>query len=285
MKPVLVAVAAALVAILLSAIAVSREQRARQDLERRIAVLEAERASPEPRPTPAPEVRFTGSPTPDEPVVPVPPGKTEASSDDGARLRKLEEQVARMEARLRELNRAAEGAAVEDVAGLSADQVWQKAQMALQDKLTGRADAIFREFLKRFPGDPRIAEALSSVAWSEWTAGNPDGALAAYARILSEFPESRQVAQAEFYTGMIYADAGNLAGAKEHYERSVEKFTDKPYWQAAALLNLGDAYAARGQPEVAKEYWRRVSTQYAADPQASKLAKAADEKLQAVDKK
>lgn len=275
----------AAVAIVVAAVLIARERHVREDLERRVAALEAERAAPAPAvpdgsaPSPAPPD------TAGEPPADTAPAKPDRKPDEGARLKKLEEQVARLEARLRELNRAAEGAALEDVAGLSADEVWQKAQLALQDKLTGRADAILREFLRRFPGDPRIAEALSSVAWNEWTSGNAEGALAAYARILTEFPDSRQVAQAEFYTGMIHADAGNLAGAKEHYERSVEKFTDKPYWQAAALLNLGDAYAAGGQPEVAKSYWRRVSTQFAADPQAAKLAKAAEEKLQAAEKK
>lgn len=282
-KPALGAVLSAVVAIAVAAILLARERRVREDLDRRVAALEAERALPAPvvPDGSAPAARVAPGDAPAVPEAAQPEGKPE----ENPRLRKLEDQIARLEARLRELNRAAEGAAVEDVAGLSADEVWQKAQIALQDKLSSRASALLREFLRRFPGDPRTAEALLSVGFHGLTTGGRDEALAAYGRILSEFPDSKAAAQAEFYTGMLYAETGDLARAKEHYEKSVERFAGNSYWQAAALLNLGDAYAAQGQPAVAREYWSRVASQFSSDPQNAKLVRAAEDKLKAPDKK
>ncbi|MEK7470369.1 MAG: tetratricopeptide repeat protein [Planctomycetota bacterium] len=283
MKPVLAAVAAALVALLLASVALRQERQRREELERRIAVLEAERVPPETRNSPVVEIK--GQVLPGVEEKPASPARPADSGAENSRLLDLEKQVARLEARVRELNRAAEGAALEGVAGIPADQLWQKAQMALQDKLTGRADALLREFLKRFPGDPHIPEALQSLGWNALMSGDTAGAAEFYGKILTEFPDSKQVPYAEFYTGMSMAESGDLEGARLHYERSVEKFSGNPYWQAAALFNLGDAYSEGGQPEVAKEYWRKVSTQFAGNEQVAKLVKAAEERLKGGDSK
>ncbi len=280
MKSTLVAVVAALVALLLSAVALSREQRARQDLERRLAVLEAERVPAEPRAAPEPAATVPGNNPPAEPALPAKPAPPVA---DDPRLRKLEEQLARLELRVRELNRAAEGAAVEEVAGLPADQLWQKAQMAIQDRLNGRADALLREYLKPFPGDAHASEALLSLGGNAMKVGDMAAAAGYYDRLVKEFPDSKQLPFAEFYLGMSLIETGDLAGGREHYERSVEKFAGNSYWQAAALLNLGTAYIDKGQPEVAKDYLRRVSTQFAGDDQVEPLVKQANDLLKGME--
>jgi TolA-binding protein len=277
MKPALTAAAAALVALLLAAFAIRQERLQREELEKRIALIEAQRVPTEP--AKASEVAIKGQPLPTEYEKPASTDKPPDKPAENPRLLELEKQVARLEARLRELNRAAEGAAVEEVAGIPADQLWQKAQMAIQDKLTGRADALLREFLKRFPGDPHVPEALQSLAWNQLMAGDNAGAAELYGRILTEFPDSKQVPYAEFYVGMAAAESGDLEGAKLHYERSIEKFSGNAYWQAAAMFNLGDAYSLQGQPEVAKEYWTRLTTQFGGNEAVSKLVKAAEDRL------
>lgn len=276
MKPALAAVAVAFAVAVFAAISLGHERSRREELERRIAALEEAKPRVPEKPGEPERAVATESPVVD-PNEPLPAPPSPATADP--RLLELEKQVARLEARVRELNRAAEGAAVEEVAGIPADQLWQKAQMAIQDKLTGRADALLREFIKRFPGDPHVAEALQTLGWNQLMAGDTAAAAEFYGRILTEFPDSKQVPYAEFYVGMSMAEAGDLEGARLHYERSVEKFAGNPYWQAAALFNLGDAYSEKGQPEVAKEYWRRVATQFAGNEQVAKLVKAAEEKL------
>ncbi|KAF0243773.1 MAG: hypothetical protein FD180_3096 [Planctomycetota bacterium] len=278
MKPALAAVAISLAVAVFAAISLSREAKRREELEKRVATMEEARAGAVPKEPP--ETKAPG--TRETPVAPPAPGQPSGAPSPDPRLRKLEEQVARLEDRVRELNRAAEGAAIEEVAGLPAEQLWQKAQMALQDRLTGKSDALLREFLKRFPTDPHASEALLSLGGNQLRVGDMAAAAGFYDRVLQEFPDSKQVPYAEFYLAMSVIGTDLNAG-KGHYERAVEKFAGNPYWQAAALLNLSSAYSEKGQPEVAKEYLKKVTTQFAGNEQAAPLVKEAEDALKAME--
>jgi hypothetical protein len=53
----------------------------------------------------------------------------------------------------------------------------------------------------------------------------------------------------------------------------------EPYWQAAAYYNLGEAYEKAGQPEMARQYYGKVTGQFGGNAKAGELPKQAEERL------
>ncbi|MBI2920466.1 MAG: MprA protease, GlyGly-CTERM protein-sorting domain-containing form [Planctomycetes bacterium] len=277
-----VTVAVALLAIGLAGFALRREAARAEDLERRLAAIETEVASLRAAPrAPAPEPE--GAPMPADGLPPPVAGGDSKSSAGDKRLAKLERDVDRLEERMKELSRASQTSIEAEIAGLPADKIWEKAQMARQDRLTGRANALLRAFLERFPNDPKVPQVLLELGGSELMVGDWPEAIAFYDRILKEYPESSQVPYAEFYLGMSLVSTGDLTAGAAHYEKSVEKFADNPYWAAAALFNLGEAYAEKGQPELAKDYFRRITAQYGAEKEVGDLVTQAEERLKTLE--
>ncbi|MCE9582249.1 MAG: tetratricopeptide repeat protein [Planctomycetes bacterium] len=271
MKPALAAAVLAVAAVLLAGLALRREARRGEELERRIATLEADLAAAKSKVAEP----IADAPKLTSPVTSSSPPTEPAKPGADPRLAKLEKEVDRLEDKVRDLSRAARTSIDDEIAGLPAEKLWDKSQMALRDKLTERADALLRSFLQRFPNDPHVAEALLALGKSETFVGDYAEAKDFYEQLLRDLPGSPQAPYAEFYLGMSLMETGDLAGGTAHYEKSVEGLAGKPYWQAAALYNLGDAYQKKGQPEVAKEYYRKVGAQFGANAEAKDIAEMA----------
>jgi TolA-binding protein len=281
MKPALAAAALAIAAALLAGLALRREARHSEDLERRIAALEADLAAAKAKPA-EPVARAEDS---SKPSLPDSGPSTPVKPVADPRLAKLEKEVDRLEDKVRDLTRASGASIDTEIAGLPAEKLWDKSQMALRDRLTERADSLLRAFLQRFPNDPHAAEALLSLGKSETMVGDHAEAREFYEQILRDHPDSPQVPYAEFYLGMSLVEGGDLAGGTAHYEKSVEGLAGKPYWQAAALYNLGDAYQKKGQPEVAKEYYRKVAAQFGGNAEAKDIVDLAGTALKGMEGK
>lgn len=282
MKPALAALAVALAAAGMAAFALAREARRAEELERRIAALEAAPPAAAAKPAESAGPKATPEATPPAAKDPSPPDPKAASDD---RQKKLEARLAQLEERLRELSRANRASIADELAGLSADEVWEKAQLAFQDGLSERANALLREFLRLFPNDARVPDALMSLGKVEMKMSDLAAAAALYDRVLAEFPDSKQAPYAHFFLGMTRLESGDAAAGRAHYEKAIEGLGDNPYWQAAAMFNLGEAYAKDGQPEVARDYLRRITTQFAGNQAAAPLVKQATVRLKEMDAK
>jgi outer membrane protein assembly factor BamD (BamD/ComL family) len=95
------------------------------------------------------------------------------------------------------------------------------AQYLKDDK---KADAIFREFLEKYPDGEKL---LYSEAQSFSEKGNFASAIKIYEEILKLYPESRYSCKAQFLIGFVYSE--NLKKydkAKEIFARVIEKYPD-----------------------------------------------------------
>jgi TolA-binding protein len=281
MKPALAAAGIALVLALFASVSLVRETRRRVELERRVLSLEEILALREERD------RLEANSRPSRPKMlssPDSPSVPEAATSYDAQLQVLEARIDRLDARLGQAPPPENELAVEDVSGLTADQLWQKAQMATKDRFWDRSVVLLREFLKSYPGDPRVQKALRWIADKERYDGNTLKAAEYYGRILKEFPESKEIPYVEYHLGTLLIGT-DLEAGREHFERSVTLFTSNAAMRADALVRLGDAYSISGKTEIAREYLRRVAVECAGDKDAAEHVKAAEARLKALEGK
>lgn len=99
-----------------------------------------------------------------------------------------------------------------------ADGVWKRGQRALQSSHTRTAQAIFDHFEVAFPNDKRADDALMIVARLDEQAGNVDGAIKAYQRIVEHHPKSDQVTHALWRIGELFEGRGNCKKARDIFE-------------------------------------------------------------------
>lgn len=277
MKAAAAAVAVSLAAFAMALLALQRETRRGEELERRIAALEADVAA---------RAKAPASPVepPRDPVAgPVPAATPAESPGSDKKLAKLEKDIDRLEEQMRRLSRNTHGPIEDEIAGLDAEKLWDKAQMALKDRQSERGDALLRAFLEKFPRDPKVPQALLALAGNELSLGDTAEAQGLYEQIVRDFAASEQAPYAEFYLGICLADS-DIDSAKSHYEKAVQGLSSNPYYQAAAFYNLGDAYREKGDVETAKEYYRKVTTQFTGATE-KKLVDAAQEQLKALESK
>jgi outer membrane protein assembly factor BamD (BamD/ComL family) len=95
------------------------------------------------------------------------------------------------------------------------------AQYLKDDK---KADAIFREFLEKYPDGEKL---LYSEAQSFSEEGNFASAIKIYEEILKLYPESRYSCKAQFLIGFVYSEnLKNYGKAKEIFAEVIEKYPD-----------------------------------------------------------
>ncbi|MCE9582825.1 MAG: tetratricopeptide repeat protein [Planctomycetes bacterium] len=258
LKPSLVAVVVSLSAAFLACLALVHKARGAAESERRLAALEASLATERPKPAEAPRADDVkpASPQPD----PAPPPAT-ANPASTPELAALQASVARLEQRVSELSRIAHASIEDEIAGITPEDLWQKFQMAFRDRLGERADTLLRAFLKHFPNDSRTPGALYRLGQTELINGDFVEGRQFYEQLLRDFPDSAEAPHAQYDLAKSFLDAGDLAEGTTRLEKAVEALKGDPYLQGCALYYLGDTWSKRGQPEVAKEYFRKVVAQ------------------------
>lgn len=280
MKPALVAVVVSLTSAFLACLALLIQARRATEMEHRLAALEATLATERPRPAEAPPADAT------KPLSPQPgPSASPATAHSAApsELAALQAAVARLEQRVRELSRVTHASIEDEIAGITPDDLWNKYQFACRDNLNERAEALMRAFLKRFPNDPHAPQVLLHLGKLEQFNGDFVEGRRFYEQLLRDFPDSLEAPYALIYLARNFVDAGDLTAGTVHYEKAVEALKGQPYWQACALFALAETWKQRGQPEVAKEYYRKVATQVEPTGEAKSLVEKAAQELKALE--
>ncbi|MCE9582824.1 MAG: tetratricopeptide repeat protein [Planctomycetes bacterium] len=280
MKPSLLAVVISVAAAFIAGLAFLLESRAAAETESRLAALEASIATERPKPA---EVLRTEAAKP----VPAPPGAaapaSPATSASPAELAALQAAVTRIERRVRDLTRETHAPIDDEIAGITADVLHDKYLQACHDSNRERLVALVSAFVQRFPNDPRIPQALLHIGKLEIWEGDVVEGRRFHERLIHDFPGSAEASMAQFYLAKSFVDAGDLVAGTAHFEKAVEALKGDPYWYACALYHLADTWSKRGQPEVAKEYFRKVVAQVNPTGSLKELVDKAAQELKALE--
>ncbi len=173
----------------------------------------------------------------------------------GAEVRDLQERIQYLEARLSELERRVSGEAPGEGAGAlepsatrSASeppskaatqppatgprQEYDRAMDALKQKKYTTAIKLFRDFVRKYPGDSLADNAQYWIGEARWARHDYRGALAAFRETVNRFPQGNKVPDALLKAGQCLEQLGDLAGARDSYLEVRRRFPES----ATALI-------------------------------------------------
>jgi tol-pal system protein YbgF len=113
----------------------------------------------------------------------------------------------------------------------SADQAYEASLQQLRRGSIGTARMGFREFLRLYPSEPRVADATYFVGES-FAAEAPDSAAVFYAQVAQNYPTSARAATSLYKLGLLAERRKDAEAAKTYYQRVVK---DYPKSDEAAL--------------------------------------------------
>lgn len=143
---------------------------------------------------------------------------TELRTDIDTRLRTLEE-------KLNEATNIPEGK----------DELWNEAERQLQRKNYKLARQLWRTFISRYPGDPKLPEANFKVGLTFFSERDYKSALGQFYRIIQEYSEDPIVSDALYYSGLGFAKLGQCKNATAYFEALLRpKSPASPQYQKAA---------------------------------------------------
>ena len=143
---------------------------------------------------------------------------TELRTDVDQRLRTLEE-------KLNEATSIPEGK----------DELWSEAERQLQRKNYKLSRQLWRTFISRYPGDPKLAEANFKVGLTFFSERDYKSALGQFYRIIQEYSEDPIVSDALYYSGLGFAKLGQCKNAIAYFEALIRpKSPASPQYQKAA---------------------------------------------------
>jgi TolA-binding protein len=143
---------------------------------------------------------------------------TELRTDIDTRLRTLEE-------KLNEATNIPEGK----------EELWNEAERQLQRKNYKLARQLWRTFISRYPGDPKLPEANFKVGLTFFSERDYKSALGQFYRIIQEYSEDPIVSDALYYSGLGFAKLGQCKNATAYFEALLRpKSGASPQYQKAA---------------------------------------------------
>ncbi len=98
------------------------------------------------------------------------------------------------------------------------DELWSEAERQLQRKNFKQARQLWRTFISRYPGDPKLAEANFKVGLTFYSERDYKSALGQFYRIIQEFSEDPVVPDALYYSGLGFARLGQCKNAMAYFE-------------------------------------------------------------------
>lgn len=113
-----------------------------------------------------------------------------------------------------------------------------------------RAIASYEQWLGRHATNGRRAEAVFSLAWAHYQAGQGSNALNRFTNFLAEFPTHRLAPAAQYWLGDFYYAQQDFVNAQKNYQRVFENTN----WPASPL-----SYQARlmaGRAAFARQVWK-----------------------------
>ncbi len=105
----------------------------------------------------------------------------------------------------------------------SANQMFQAALMQLRRGSLGTARMGFQEYLRQWPQDAQVPDALYQVG-ETFATENPDSALAYYDRVLREFPTSPRAPTALYKIGRLSEERNDIPAARAAYQRLLRDY-------------------------------------------------------------
>ena len=121
------------------------------------------------------------------------------------------------------------------------EQAYQQAYALINAKKYPEARAAFQKFLKKYPNDAMVPNAMYWLGQLYLIDANDDAAMAEYTRLVDKYPDNRKAPEAMFKLAQIHYEKGNKTKSK-------------------ALLNgLISTYGGSGSPAVglAKDYLKQ----------------------------
>lgn len=144
--------------------------------------------------------------------------QAELRSDVDTRLRTLEE-------KLNEATNIPEGK----------DELWNEAERLLQRKNYKLARNLWRTFISRYPGDPKLPEANFKIGQTFYNERDYKSALGVFYRLIQDFSEDPIVPDALYYSGLGFAKLGQCKNAIAYFEALTRAGSNaSPQYQKAA---------------------------------------------------
>jgi len=126
--------------------------------------------------------------------------------------------------------------------GRSADELFNEGERASHNAAAySKAEALLKEFLKRFPEDARCDVALIALARIFQNQDRPQEAVAAYQQVLDRYPDSQRADEAQFMVGYIHDSARDYEKARVAYQNVIQKYPHSEFVDdaRASLEHLG----------------------------------------------
>lgn len=170
--------------------------------------------------------------------------------------------------------RLAKLSAAEPSGGLSA--IWQAAASFDLAGERSRMIEVLDAFVREYPDDPRVPEALLQLGRARHTAGERDEAIACYQRALTDFPRTPAALASLIPLSDCFQENGQVDKAEQCLLRivtprpgdSLALITPEAPEYQDALFRLGELYTRAEQYERAIARYEEALERYAADPRA-----------------
>lgn len=146
-------------------------------------------------------------------------------------------------------------------ASSSAESDFQYAEKLARDNFVDLAVAQYEEFLRRYPNDARVPEALHRMAAGYFSLRRYDKARETNERLLLRYAGSPFAEDALFNIGRSYEAQGEFAAAAQQYERFA-LMSDNPQLAARAQIAAGRLYLQTGNREKGRRILLSVMEKY-----------------------
>lgn len=145
-------------------------------------------------------------------------GLQELRGDVDERLKKLEE-------KLNEATNIPEGK----------DELWNEADRQLQRKNFKQARQLFRTYMSRYPGDPKLPDAEFKIGQTFYSERDYKSALGVFYRVIQTNGDAPVVHDALYYSGLGFAKLGQCKNAIAYFEALIRPKSPAPeQYQKAA---------------------------------------------------
>lgn len=115
------------------------------------------------------------------------------------------------------------------------DELWSEAERQLQKKNYKLARQLWRTFISRYPGDPKLPQANFQVGLTFFSERDYKSALGQFYNIIQQYSEDPIVSDALYYSGLGFAKLGQCKNATAYFEALLRpKSGASPQYQKAA---------------------------------------------------
>ncbi|MDC7240218.1 MAG: tetratricopeptide repeat protein [Spirochaetales bacterium] len=144
----------------------------------------------------------------------------------------------------------------------SASQLFQEGRDAFSDKLFSRSIESFREFLNKYPSDPRVDQADYMIGVSLFYQRKFSQTISHFERYERNYPGSAYLRRIHYWKGLCYYGQENYRSAIVELNKQAQ-IREEIYFRQKSLQLLGYSYEKTEQFEQAGEAYKNL---YESDP-------------------